>query len=39
MTYDGAKQNFAMLANLATNSEKGGANVSSELLEMSDLTA
>ena len=40
MTYDGgAKQNFAMLANLAINSEKGGVNVSNELLEMSDLTA
>ena len=39
MTLDGGKQNFAMLAHLATNSEKDGANVSNELLEMSDLTA
>ena len=39
MTQDGAKQNFAMLAHMAINSEKGGMNISDELLEMSDLTA
>ena len=39
MTQDGAKQNFAMLAHLAINSEKGGMNISDELIEMSDLTA